>query len=49
MGTVFQDYDNDGRPDILVTVLPSRAVRAFITTTAEVRSATKALKPGWAL
>src|SRR6267143_1532456 len=22
MGTVFQDYDNDGRPDILVTVLP---------------------------
>jgi hypothetical protein len=22
MGTVFQDYDNDGRPDVLVTVLP---------------------------
>src|SRR6266478_5581028 len=22
MGSVFQDYDNDGRPDILVTVLP---------------------------
>jgi enediyne biosynthesis protein E4 len=22
MGAVFQDYDNDGRPDILVTVLP---------------------------
>src|SRR5436305_604549 len=22
MGTVFQDYDNDGKPDILVTVLP---------------------------
>ena len=22
MGTVFQDYDNDGRPDIFVTVLP---------------------------
>lgn len=22
MGTVFQDYDNDGRPDILVTALP---------------------------
>src|ERR1700693_1920264 len=22
MGTVFQDYDNDGRPDILVTELP---------------------------
>jgi enediyne biosynthesis protein E4 len=22
MGTVFQDYDNDGRPDIIVTVLP---------------------------
>jgi enediyne biosynthesis protein E4 len=22
MGVVFQDYDNDGRPDILVTVLP---------------------------
>ncbi|HTU46750.1 MAG TPA: CRTAC1 family protein [Bryobacteraceae bacterium] len=22
MGTVFQDYDNDGRPDIAVTVLP---------------------------
>ena len=22
MGVVFQDYDNDGRPDVLVTVLP---------------------------
>src|SRR5436309_708172 len=22
MGTVFQDYDNDGEPDVLVTVLP---------------------------
>ena len=22
MGTAFQDYDNDGRPDVLVTVLP---------------------------
>jgi hypothetical protein len=22
MGAVFQDYDNDGRPDVLVTVLP---------------------------
>jgi enediyne biosynthesis protein E4 len=22
MGTVFQDYDNDGKPDIVVTVLP---------------------------
>jgi hypothetical protein len=22
MGTVFQDYDNDGRPDVMVTVLP---------------------------
>jgi len=22
MGTVFQDYDNDGRPDVFVTVLP---------------------------
>jgi len=22
MGTVFQDYDNDGKPDVLVTVLP---------------------------
>src|SRR5207302_9440958 len=22
MGTVFQDYDNDGRPDIIVSVLP---------------------------
>jgi enediyne biosynthesis protein E4 len=22
MGTVFQDYDNDGRPDVAVTVLP---------------------------
>jgi enediyne biosynthesis protein E4 len=22
MGTVFQDYDNDGRPDVVVTVLP---------------------------
>jgi hypothetical protein len=22
MGTAFQDYDNDGRPDLLVTVLP---------------------------
>jgi len=22
MGTVFQDYDNDGKPDVIVTVLP---------------------------
>jgi len=22
MGTVFQDYDNDGKPDIIVTELP---------------------------
>ena len=22
MGVVFQDYDNDGRPDIMVTLLP---------------------------
>jgi len=22
MGTIFQDYDNDGRPDVVVTVLP---------------------------
>src|SRR5258706_12633190 len=22
MGTVFQDYDNDDRPDVVVTVLP---------------------------
>ena len=29
MGTVFQDYDNDGRPDILVTVLPRQLYGLF--------------------
>lgn len=29
MGTVFQDYDNDGRPDILVTVLPRQLFTLF--------------------
>jgi enediyne biosynthesis protein E4 len=29
MGTVFQDYDNDGRPDILVTVLPREIYALF--------------------
>ena len=29
MGTTFQDYDNDGRPDILVTVLPREIYALF--------------------
>ncbi len=29
MGAVFQDYDNDGRPDILVTVLPREGYALF--------------------
>ena len=29
MGAVFQDYDNDGRPDILVTVLPREIYALF--------------------
>src|SRR6202008_420625 len=29
MGTVFQDYDNDGRPDILVPVLPREVYALF--------------------
>ncbi|MGA8102513.1 MAG: CRTAC1 family protein [Candidatus Acidiferrales bacterium] len=29
MGVVFQDYDNDGRPDILVTVLPREVYALF--------------------
>ena len=29
MGTVFQDYDNDGRPDIIVTVLPREVYALF--------------------
>jgi hypothetical protein len=29
MGTVFQDYDNDGLPDIFVTVLPREIYGAF--------------------
>lgn len=29
MGTVFQDYDNDGRPDIIVTVLPREIYALF--------------------
>jgi hypothetical protein len=29
MGTVFQDYDNDGRPDIFVTVLPREVYGAY--------------------
>lgn len=29
MGAVFQDYDNDGRPDILVTVLPREIYAVF--------------------
>ena len=29
MGTVFQDYDNDGKPDILVTELPREIYGAY--------------------
>ncbi len=29
MGAVFQDYDNDGRPDIIVTVLPRENYAVF--------------------
>ncbi len=29
MGTVFQDYDNDGQPDIFVTVLPREIYGAY--------------------
>src|SRR6266481_5826046 len=29
MGTVFQDYDNDGRPDVIVTVLPRETYAVF--------------------
>lgn len=29
MGAVFQDYDNDGRPDIIVTVLPREIYALF--------------------
>jgi len=29
MGVVFQDYDNDGRPDIIVTVLPRENYTVF--------------------
>jgi hypothetical protein len=29
MGVVFQDYDNDGRPDVLITVLPREIYALF--------------------
>ena len=29
MGTAFQDYDNDGRPDIITTVLPRELYALF--------------------
>jgi hypothetical protein len=29
MGVVFQDYDNDGRPDIIVTTLPRQTYAVF--------------------
>ena len=29
MGVVFQDYDNDGRPDVLITVLPREVYALF--------------------
>ncbi len=29
MGTVFQDYDNDGMPDVIVTVLPREVYGAY--------------------
>ncbi len=29
MGTVFQDFDNDGRPDIVVTELPRELYGLF--------------------
>jgi enediyne biosynthesis protein E4 len=29
MGVVFQDYDNDGRPDVIVTTLPRQAYPVF--------------------
>ena len=29
MGVVFQDYDNDGRPDVIVTTLPRQTYGVF--------------------
>jgi hypothetical protein len=29
MGVVFQDYDNDGRPDVMVTTLPRQTYAVF--------------------
>ena len=29
MGVVFQDYDNDGRPDVMVTTLPRQTYPVF--------------------
>src|SRR6202040_2507549 len=29
MGVVFQDYDNDGRPDVIVTTLPRQTYAVF--------------------
>ena len=46
MGTVFQDYDNDGRPDMLVTVLP-REVYAVFHNDGNGSSATADCKPAW--
>ena len=49
MGVVFQDYDNDGRPDIMVTLLPTGNFTLCITTEGDVVvPATAAWKPGWA-
>ena len=40
MGVDFADYDNDGRPDIIVTDLSERAVHAVPATTATAPSRT---------
>jgi len=47
MGAVFQDYDNDGRPDVIVTELPESSM-ASTTMMATVHSVMEAWRPDWA-
>ena len=47
MGVVFQDYDNDGRPDVIGPNFHGKSM-AFITTRAMARSVMAAWKSDWA-
>jgi len=48
MGTVFQDYDNDGKPDILVTELPREIYGLYQQRRRGIFLLIRAWRRGWA-